>query len=140
LVAPARRRFATGLAACGIALALLRWLLFRLMFSSGYVKLASGDPSWRALTALRVHYQTQPLPPWTAWYMHQLPPWFQSFSAVFLFFVELAVPFLFFAPRRLRLIAFDLTCFLQLTIALTGNYAFFNLLAVALAVPLLADR
>src|SRR6266536_3878497 len=35
------------------ALLLLRWLLFRLMFSSGAVKLGSGDPSWRSLTALR---------------------------------------------------------------------------------------
>ena len=30
---------------------MFRWLLFRLMFMSGVVKLASGDPSWRALTA-----------------------------------------------------------------------------------------
>src|SRR5438034_4234125 len=34
---------------------LLRWLLFRLMFSSGIVKLMSGDPSWRNLTALNYH-------------------------------------------------------------------------------------
>lgn len=32
---------------------LLHWLLFRLMFASGYVKWASGDPSWRDLTALQ---------------------------------------------------------------------------------------
>ena len=140
LVSSARRRFGIGLAASGLTLFLLRWLLFRLMFSSGYVKLASGDPTWRGLTALRYHYQTQPLPPWTAWFMHQLPPWFQSFSALFLFSVELAVPFLFFAPRRLRVAAFGLTCFLQLVIAATGNYAFFNLLAIALAVLLLDDR
>ena len=41
---------------------LLWWLLFRLMFGSGLVKLASGDPTWRGLTALAVHYETQPLP------------------------------------------------------------------------------
>ena len=35
---------------------LYRWLLFRLMFLSGAVKLASGDPSWRHFTALPVHY------------------------------------------------------------------------------------
>jgi hypothetical protein len=45
---------------------LLRWLLFRLMFSSGIVKLLSGDLSWRDLTALRYHYETQPLPTWSA--------------------------------------------------------------------------
>ena len=119
---------------------LLRWLLFRLMFSSGWVKLASGDPTWRHLTALRFHYETQPLPPWTAWFMHQLPPWFQTVSALFLFFVELVVPFLYFAPRRLRLFAFRVTVLLQLLIAATGNYAFFNLLALALAVLLVDDQ
>src|SRR5262249_6259255 len=33
-----------------------RWLLFRLMFSSAAVKLSSGDPTWRDLTALTFHY------------------------------------------------------------------------------------
>src|SRR5207245_1400523 len=59
---------------------LLWFLLFRLVFMSGMVKLASGDPTWRHLTALQYHYETQPLPPWTGWYMHQLPAWFQKLS------------------------------------------------------------
>src|SRR2546422_11419076 len=52
---------------------LVLWLLFRLMFLSGITKLASGDPTWRDLTALDYHFWTQPLPPWTAWYAHWLP-------------------------------------------------------------------
>ncbi|MEP6767677.1 MAG: lipase maturation factor family protein [Acidobacteriota bacterium] len=122
------------------ALFLLRWLLFRLNLSSGLVKLASGDPTWRDMTALSYHYETQPLPPWTAWYMHQLPGAFQKVSTVLLFFVELAVPFLIFAPRRLRLAAFTLLVALQIAIAATGNYAFFNLLSALLCVLLLDDR
>ena len=78
LAPPRRWRFGSGLAAAPVVLFLLRWLLFRLMFSSGWVKLASGDPTWRNLSALRFHYETQPLPPWTAWYLHQCPPWFQA--------------------------------------------------------------
>jgi predicted DCC family thiol-disulfide oxidoreductase YuxK len=140
LVPPWRWRFGRGLAAAPVVLFLLRWLLFRLMFSSGWVKLASGDPTWRNLTALRFHYETQPLPPWTAWYLHQSPTWFQTVSALFLFFVELVVPFLYFAPRRLRLFAFRATVLLQLLIAATGNYGFFNLLALALALLLLDDQ
>jgi predicted DCC family thiol-disulfide oxidoreductase YuxK len=140
LVSPRRLRFGSGVAGSAAAFFLLRWLLFRLMFSSGWVKLASRDPAWRDLTALRYHYETQPLPPWTAWYMHHLPPWFQTASAVFLFFVELVVPFLFFAPRRLRHLACGLTVLLQVLIAATGNYAFFNVLAIALAVLLLDDE
>ncbi len=140
LVSFRRAHFGAGLSASPTALFLLRWLLFRLMFSSGWVKLASGDPSWRGLTALRYHYETQPLPPWTAWFMHQLPAGFQTASALFLFFVELVVPLLYFAPRRLRVFAFAMTLLLQALIAATGNYAFFNLLTVALAVLLLDDQ
>src|SRR5438132_13436746 len=61
-----------------VVLWLFRWLLFRLMFMSGAVKLMSGDATWRNLTALQYHYETQPLPPWTAWYMHQLSARFQQ--------------------------------------------------------------
>jgi predicted DCC family thiol-disulfide oxidoreductase YuxK len=139
VASPRTWRFRSGLAASGLALFLLRWLLFRLVFSSGWVKLASGDPTWRNLTALRFHYETQPLPPWTAWFMHQLPPSFQTVSVLFIFFVELVVPLLFFAPRRVRLFAFRMTLLLQILMEATGNYAFFNLLAVALAVLLLDD-
>ena len=75
---------------------LLWWLLFRLMFSSGVVKLASGDPTWHNLTALTFHYETQPLPTWIGWYAHQLPVWFQKFSCGVLFGIELGAPFLIF--------------------------------------------
>ena len=118
---------------------LLLWLLFRLMFSSGAVKLGSGDPTWRSLTALRYHYETQPLPTWIGWAFHQLPPWFQTVSCVFLFFVELVVPFLVFLPRRGKYVAFGFLVTLQILIALTGNYAFFNLLAIALSMLLIDD-
>jgi hypothetical protein len=118
---------------------LFRWLLFRLMFMSGLVKLLSGDPTWRDLTALSYHYETQPLPTPLAWYIYQLPAWFQKVSTAFMFFVELLVPFLIFAPRKLRRIAAGLLILLQVLILLTGNYTFFNLLAIALCVFLFAD-
>jgi hypothetical protein len=118
---------------------LFRWLLFRLMFMSGLVKLLSGDPTWRDLTAMSYHYETQPLPTPIAWYMFQLPAWFQKLSTVFVFVVELLVPLLIFAPLKLRRIAAALMIGLQVLILLTGNYTFFNLLAIALCVFLFAD-
>lgn len=121
------------------ALWLLRWLLFRLMFASGVVKLATGDRTWHTLTALTFHYETQPLPTWIGWYAHQLPLWFQQFSCGFLFTVELGAPFLIFAPRRLRLISCGAIVTLMALIAATGNYCFFNLLTVTLCVLLLDD-
>lgn len=122
-----------------IALWMLRWLLFRLMVSSAVVKLASGDPVWLDLTALQHHYETQCLPPWTAWYVHQLPPWFHKLSAAKMFAIEGLLPFLILAPRRIRFAAAALMAGLQLMIALTGNYGFFNLLALALCLLLLDD-
>lgn len=117
----------------------LKLLLFKLMFSSGLVKLASGDPAWRNLTALNYHYLTQPLPPWTAWYAHQWPSFFQRFSTFVMFIVELGVPFLFFMPRKIRHAGAFITILFQGLIMLTGNYCFFNLLAIALCLLLLDD-
>ncbi len=118
---------------------LFRWLLFRLMFLSGAVKLLSRDAAWRNLTALHYHYETQPLPTPPAWYFYQLPMGFQKASTFVVLAVELAVPCLFFAPRRLRFWAAWITVGLQVLILLTGNYAFFNLLAIALCLFLFDD-
>src|SRR5438874_303891 len=84
---------------------LCRWLLFRLMFMSGAVKLLSGDATWRNLAALTLHYETQPLPTWIGWYAHQLPDGFHKLSCVIMFVIELAVPFLIFCGRHARQIA-----------------------------------
>lgn len=120
-------------------LLLLRWLLFRLMFESGAVKLLSGDVTWRNLTALNYHYETQPLPTWMGWYAHQLPAGVQAACVFIMFVIELAVPFLIFAPRRLRFFGALLLALLQVAILLTGNYCFFNLLTIALCMLLLDD-
>ncbi len=122
-----------------LGLWLLRLLLFKLMFSSGGVKLASGDPTWHNLTALTFHYQTQPLPTWIGWYAHQLPLWFQKASCAGIFVIELGAPFLIFAPRRLRFLGGLSIVFLQILILLTGNYTFFNWLTLALCLLLLDD-
>ncbi len=122
-----------------IALWLLRWLLFRLMFESGCVKLSSGDRTWRDLTALKFHYETQPLPTWVGWYAHQLPARIQTVCTVLMFTIELTIPFLIFFPRRPRQFACAAFITLQLVIFLTGNYCFFNLLTMLLCLTLLDD-
>jgi predicted DCC family thiol-disulfide oxidoreductase YuxK len=119
---------------------LLRLLLFRLMFESGAVKLLSGDPTWRNLTALTFHYETQPLPTWVAWYANLLPLWFQKLSCGILFVAELGLPWLIVLPRRPRLVAFFGLGTLMVLIAVTGNYCFFNLLGLLLCLTLLDDR
>jgi lipase maturation factor 1 len=118
---------------------LLRLLLFKLMFLSGIVKLASGDETWRNLTALTYHYETQPLPNAIAWHAHQLPLWFQKGSCVAMFAIELGVPFLIFTPRRVRMAGGIALAMLQVMVLLTGNYTFFNWLTLALCLLLFDD-
>jgi predicted DCC family thiol-disulfide oxidoreductase YuxK len=139
--APASFRLKSAIAAppSRIVLWLLRWLLFRLMFESGVVKLSSKDATWHGLTALQYHYETQPLPTWFGWFAHQLPAWAQKSSTLVMFFIELVVPFLIFVPGRLRRYACVLLLGFQFLIMLTGNYCFFNLLTMALCVLLLDD-
>ncbi|XP_066540986.1 lipase maturation factor 2a isoform X1 [Hoplias malabaricus] len=120
---------------------LVRWLLFRLMFASGVVKLTSRCPTWWGLTALTYHYETQCIPTPLAWFAHQLPVWFQKLSVVGTFVIEIAVPFLFFSPiRRHRLTAFYLQVLLQVLIILSGNYNFFNILTITLCLSILDDQ
>lgn len=118
---------------------LYRWLLFRLMFSSGYVKLASGDPTWHARTALAYHYETQPLPTPPAWYLHQLPAWYHRWETGVALALELLVPYGALGPRAARLATALLTAALMAAIQFTGNYGFFNLLTAVLCLPLLDD-
>ncbi|XP_053319333.1 lipase maturation factor 2 [Spea bombifrons] len=125
----------------GITFWLIRWLLFRLMFASGVVKLTSRCPTWWGLTALTYHYETQCIPTGAAWYAHQLPVWLQKLSVVATYVIEIALPWLFFLPsRRLRLFSFYAQVLLQVLIILTGNYNFFNLLTIVLCFSLLDDQ
>jgi predicted DCC family thiol-disulfide oxidoreductase YuxK len=121
------------------ALFLLKLLLFKLMVMSGIVKLTSGDDCWWNLTALDYHYWSQPLPTIFGWWADQSPEWFKHFSVAFCLAVEIIAPVFIWAPRRLRLVAAGLMIFLQVVIALTGNYCFFNLLAIALCLLLIDD-
>ena len=123
-----------------------RWLVwglaFKLTFLSGVTKLLSGDATWWSLTALRYHYETQPIPTWIGWYAHQAADWFGTLSVAVMFVIEVAVPFVIFVPprfRRPRIAGCALLCLLQILIAATGNYGFFNLLTLVLYLSLLDD-
>ncbi|MFN8390552.1 MAG: lipase maturation factor family protein [Bdellovibrionota bacterium] len=124
----------------GDAVFLVRLLLFRLMFCSGVVKLTSGDPAWRNLHALEYHFFTQPLPNRPAYYVSKLPLEALMTLTGLTFFVELIVPLFYFGPRRLRHLAAVLTAGFQLIILATGNFAFFNILTIALCFVLFDDE
>ena len=118
---------------------LLWWLLFRLMVESGAVKLSAGDPNWLSLSALDYHFETQPLPLWTAWYANQLPDVALFLATSIMFLIELLAPLLILAPRRWRHGGAWALIALQVAILTTGNYAFFNVLTIALCLLLFDD-
>lgn len=123
---------------------LIGWLLFRLMFESGYVKLnsfgANNENTWWDLTALNFHYFTQPIPHGMSWHFHHMPNWFHQTSLCVMFAIELMIPFLIFTPRPVRTVALLSQMVLQLLIMSSGNFGFFNLLTCLLCVPLFADQ
>ncbi|HEV2803906.1 MAG TPA: lipase maturation factor family protein [Chthoniobacterales bacterium] len=123
----------------GVGLFLLKLLLFKLMLMSGVVKLTSGDNSWWDLSALDYHYWTQPLPTVPGWWADQHAEWFKKLSVALCLVVEIVAPFFIWAPRRLRHAAGGLLIALQVAIAATGNYSFFNLLTIALCLLLFDD-
>lgn len=83
---------------------ILKLLLFRLMFGSGFVKIHSSDPSWKhegGYTAMTYHFLTQPLPNWASVYMHRLPRWALQAMTIGTIVLEVIVPLLSWAPYPL---------------------------------------
>lgn len=122
------------------SLFLLLWEWFRIYFESGVVKLASGDPQWRGLTAMDQYYQNGPLPTWIGWYVEHLPHWFHAATVVATLVMELALVWMMFLPRRWRAVCFFIVTPWQIGVILTGNYAFLNYIVLALGFLLLDDR
>jgi hypothetical protein len=122
------------------SLFLLQWEWFRIYFESGLVKLLSGDPEWRHLTAMDEYYQNNPLPTWIGWYLQHLPHWFHWLSALGTLVMELAIVWMMFLARRFRIICFFITTLWQLGVILTANYTFLNYLVLSLGFLLLDDK
>jgi lipase maturation factor 1 len=122
------------------SLFLLRWEWFRIYFESGIAKIASGDKSWRALTAMDDYYQNGPLPTWIGWYAHQLPHWFHSSTVVLTLAIELVIVLALFLPRRFKIICFCIVTPFEAGIIITANYTFLNYLVLSLGILLVDDK
>ncbi len=117
---------------------LFRWLIFRIMFGAGLIKVR-GDPAWRDLTALDYHFETQPIPNGLSRWFHFLPrPWLRL-GVLFNHVAELVAPLFVFWPRRLRRVAGVVIIGFQGAILLGGNLSFLNWLTVVPALACLDD-
>src|SRR5215218_3637359 len=122
-----------------MSLFMLRWEWFRIYFESGIVKLASGDPHWRDLTAMDEYYQNGPLPTWIGWYVQHFPHWYHAGTVIFTLVLELVLVWAVFLPRPFRIACAAIVAALQIGIIATANYAFLKYLVLVLGVLLLDD-
>ncbi len=118
---------------------LFRWLLFRVMFGAGLIKMR-GDPCWRDLSCLDYHFETQPMPNPASRFFHLLPPWVHRGGVAFNHLAELGMPFLYFAPQPLAAIAGIISALFLLSIMASGNFAWLNWLTFFLCFATLGSQ
>ena len=121
-----------------LALYLLRWLLFRLEFGAGLIKLR-GDRCWRDLTCLYYHHETQPMPGPLSWFFHHLPKPLHRVEVLANHGTQLVVPFFLFAPQPVSGVAAAIMVVTQLWLVASGNFSWLNWLAIVLGLSVLPD-
>jgi Lipase maturation factor len=117
---------------------LLRWLLFRLEFGAGLIKMR-GDRCWRDLTCLYYHHETQPMPGPLSWYFHQLPRPLHRVEVLANHITQLVVPFGLFAPQPVAGVAAGIMVATQLWLVVSGNFSWLNWMAIVLGISVLPD-
>lgn len=120
-----------------LVLWLARWLLFRVEFGAGLIKLR-GDPCWRNLTCLYYHHETQPMPGPLSWFFHHLPKPLHRIEVAGNHFAQLVVPFALFAPQPVATVAAAIVIVTQLWLVISGNFAWLNWITIVLAFSAIA--
>ncbi|MEJ8638777.1 MULTISPECIES: lipase maturation factor family protein [Streptomyces] len=115
-----------------LVLFLLRWVLFRVEFGAGLIKIR-GDECWRKLTCLDYHHETQPMPGPLSWFFHHLPRPAHRVEVAANHVTQLVVPFLLFTPQPVAGAAAALIVVTQLWLVLSGNFAWLNWITIVLA-------
>ena len=121
-----------------LILILMRWLVFRVEFGAGMIKMR-GDPCWRDLTCLKYHHETQPMPGPLSWWFHHLPLPLHRVEVAANHVAQLVVPFLLFTPQPVAGIAAAIIIVTQLWLMFSGNFSWLNAVTIALALPALGD-
>jgi hypothetical protein len=115
---------------------LLRWLLFRVEFGAGLIKIR-GDQCWRDLTCLYYHHETQPMPNPLSWWFHHLPKPLHRVEVLGNHFAQLVVPFLLFTPQPIASVAALVIMATQSWLLLSGNFSWLNAITIVLAIAAL---
>jgi hypothetical protein len=121
-----------GTAPPTLVLWLFRWLLFRVEFGAGLIKLR-GDRCWRDLSCLDYHHETQPLPGPLSWFFHHLPRPLHRAEVLANHAAQLVVPFGLFAPQPVARVAALVIVVTQCWLLVSGNFSWLNLVTIVLA-------
>ncbi|HEV8623273.1 MAG TPA: lipase maturation factor family protein [Acidimicrobiia bacterium] len=117
---------------------LFRWLVFRLEFGAGLIKLR-GDRCWRDLTCLDYHHETQPMPNPLSWFFHRLPKPLHKVEVLANYFAQLVAPVGLLAPQPVAGIAAAVVIVTQAWLVASGNFSWLNWAAIVLACSALSD-
>ena len=126
-----------------VVIVLFWWLVFRLEFGAGMIKIRGGR-EWRDLTALTYHHETQPMPGPLSRQAHLLPRWFHRGEVLGNHFAQLVAPWFLFAPLLGLFVpgpwpaivgasAAAIVIATQLWLIITGNFAWLNWATVVIA-------
>src|SRR3954467_10997752 len=118
---------------------LFRWLLFRLEFGAGLIKMR-GDRCWRDLTCLYYHHETQPMPNPLSWYFHHLPKPLHRIEVLGSHFAQLVAPILLFFPQPIAAASGLVMAVTQFWLVLSGNFSWLNFVTIVLTASALDDR
>ena len=126
-----------------VVIVLFWWLVFRLEFGAGMIKIRGGR-EWRDLTALTYHHETQPMPGPLSRQAHLLPRWFHQGEVIGNHFAQLVAPWFLFAPLLgfvvpgpvpaiVGAVAAAIVIATQVWLVITGNFAWLNWMTIVLA-------
>jgi Lipase maturation factor len=121
-----------------LVLLLARWLLFRVEFGAGMIKIL-GDRCWRDLTCLDYHHETQPMPGPLSWFFHRMPKPLHRIEVAGNHVAQLLIPFGLFAPQPVAGVAAAVIIVTQLWLVASGNFAWLNWLTIVLACSVIDD-
>jgi len=112
---------------------MLRWLLFRVEFGAGLIKIRS-DPCWRDLSCLDYHHETQPMPNPLSWFFHHLPRPLHRVEVLGNHFAQLVAPLGLAFPQPISDAAGVVIVVTQGWLVLSGNFSWLNAVTIVCGV------
>ncbi len=141
-----------------LALLLIVWLVFRLEFGAGMIKMRGGR-EWRDLTALMYHHETQPMPNPISRWAHLAPAWWHRVEVLGNHFAQLVAPWVLLVSGIgaigsvggdgaavtavlgvIMTVSAAIMILTQGWLVLTGNFAWLNWITIVLGFAAVDDR